>query len=85
MSGASSQLALDIDKQSTIRGKVLLLMLDHEFHSLEELERRCGGTVASVSARVRDLRKQKFGGYSVERVRVGTTGLYMYRIKQEDR
>ena len=33
----------------------------------------------AISARVRDLRKQKFGGYNVERRHVGG-GLWEYRI-----
>ena len=35
---------------------------------------------ASISARIRDLRKPKFGGYTVERRRI-SGGLYEYRIK----
>jgi len=36
---------------------------------------------ASVSARLRDLRKAKFGGYRVERQRVREgRGLYHYRL-----
>lgn len=54
-------------------------MKDGEWHTLEELSERCGGTVSSVSARLRDLRKPKFGGYLVEREHV-VQGLFHYRM-----
>jgi hypothetical protein len=38
---------------------------------------------AGISARIRDLRKEKFGGYQVERKRL-SAGLWAYRIKAED-
>lgn len=38
---------------------------------------------ASVSARLRDLRKPKFGGFTVLRRRV-TGGLYEYRIEEKE-
>jgi len=37
-------------------------------------------SVASISARLRDLRKPKFGEYIVERRRRGTAGLWEYRV-----
>jgi len=61
------------------------LMLDHEWRNLAQivLALRKQGihvTESSISARIRDLRKAKFGGYSVERRRV-IGGLFEYRIK----
>lgn len=48
--------------------------------SLSQLADACGGTEASVSARLRDLRKK---GYIVDRRHVGR-GLYHYRVHWED-
>lgn len=59
--------------------RVRLAMLDGHWHTLDELAARCGGTVASVSARLRDLRKDKFGGWCVEREYVAH-GLWHYRL-----
>lgn len=36
---------------------------------------------ASISARLRDLRKPRFGGYTVERRRCGV-GLFEYRVRK---
>lgn len=35
---------------------------------------------AGVSARIRDLRKAKFGGHTIERRRRGNGGLWEYRL-----
>jgi hypothetical protein len=49
--------------------------------SLETLAAYCGAPQASVSARLRDLRKPKFGGYSVEREYRGG-GLWAYKLSR---
>lgn len=43
------------------------------------LELETGYNWASISARIRDLRKEKFGGYHVERMRLGG-GIHAYRL-----
>ena len=56
-------------------------MRDAEWHSLAEIAHMVQAPEASVSARLRDLRKAKFGGYRVERQRVREgRGLYHYRL-----
>lgn len=68
---------------SGLLAAVFNLMADGRWRTLAEIvaaiER---GTEASVSARLRDLRKQKFGGWEIERKRVGakTSGLHAYRL-----
>lgn len=54
-------------------------LLDHQWHTLADLAVRSGGSETSASARIRDLRKARFGGYLVERQRV-RSGLWEYRI-----
>lgn len=63
-------------------GRVYEAMLDNNWHSLDELVARCGGTHASISARLRDLRKARFGGHCVERRRVGdpARGIFQYKL-----
>lgn len=60
------------------------LMRDGSWRTLAECRARLGrGTEASISARLRDLRKTRFGGYEVERRHRGDPrlGLYEYRLK----
>jgi len=52
---------------------------DHRWHTLAELARLADASEASVSARLRDLRKPRFGGYVVEREYVAG-GLHRYRL-----
>jgi hypothetical protein len=58
-------------------------MSDGKWHTLAELEWRTEGSQAGVSARLRDLRKRRFGGYLVDRKRI-TGGLYEYRVRLSD-
>lgn len=49
--------------------------------TLSEIQAITGGSEAGISARVRDLRKAKHGGWNIERrLRRGHTGLWEYRI-----
>lgn len=51
------------------------------WRSLSQIAEDTGFPEASVSARLRDLRKAKFGGFNVERMRVKDgNGLHVYRI-----
>lgn len=47
--------------------------------SLEEIAAYANGTEAAVSARLRDLRKPKFGSLNIERKNLGG-GLWVYRL-----
>ena len=61
--------------------RVFNAMQDKEWHTLDWLARKCGGTVASVSARLRDMRKRRFGSHTVERKYEGS-GLWKYRFER---
>lgn len=56
------------------------LMLDGEWRTLAEIGGRLGIPEASASARLRDLRKERFGNYDVERRNLGG-GSWVYRVK----
>lgn len=57
------------------------VLSDHQWHTSAELEERVGDSWASVGARLRDLRKPKFGGHSIEKRRIpGANGLWEYRL-----
>lgn len=59
--------------------RVRAAMSDRQWHTLEWLVAMAGGTVASVSARLRDLRKAEFGAHIIERRNAGG-GLFEYRM-----
>lgn len=60
--------------------RVLALMRDGRWRSLSDIAEQTGDPEASVSARLRDLRKPRFGGFIVEREYVAR-GLFRYRLK----
>jgi len=54
-------------------------MADGRWHTLREISGQTGDPEASISARLRDLRKRKFGGHSVLRQRLAG-GKWRYRM-----
>ena len=57
-------------------------MRDGRWWTLAALSRAAGHPEASVSARIRDFRKDKFGQFLVDSERVpGQKGLWRYRLK----
>ena len=63
--------------------KVRDVMADHEWHTLSELAATVGTNEATVSARIRDLRKVQFGNHVVPRRRT-KSGAFEYRIEPPD-
>lgn len=55
------------------------LMGDSNWRTLQSIAARTHSPEASVSARLRDLRKAKFGGSTVQRRYVGA-GIWEYRV-----
>jgi hypothetical protein len=62
--------------------KIFSFMLDGTWRTLDEISSVTGCDPKSVGSRVRDLRKEKFGGHTVERQRRGDPklGIYEYRL-----
>jgi hypothetical protein len=57
------------------------LMSDGQWRTLAAIHAVVGGSEAGVSARLRDLRKPRFGGFCIERERIdGVRGLHRYRM-----
>ena len=56
-----------------------LLLAQYRWHSLSEIREATGIAEASASARLRDLRKAKFGGYTIDRRR-RSPGTFEYRM-----
>ena len=59
---------------------VYIVLRDGRWQTLSAITSVAGGSEAAVSARIRDLRKPKFGSHLIDRRRVGTTGLFKYRM-----
>lgn len=60
-------------------GKVRHLMADGCWRTLADIARATSEPETSVSARLRDLRKPKFGGHEVQRRYLGV-GIWAYRV-----
>lgn len=59
--------------------KVFELLSDGQWHTLAEMKNYAGGSEAGCSARIRDLKKEQYGGRVVEKQRVAG-GLWEYRM-----
>jgi hypothetical protein len=81
--GATFDRQRDEERLSAQYARVFRLMEDGAWRSLSEIGRYTDAPSPSVSARLRDMRKKRFGGHTVERRYMGV-GLFEYRlIKQE--
>jgi hypothetical protein len=77
--GETYERARDHDRLRRQLTAVLFFMQDGEWHTLQAIASATEHPPASVSARLRDLRKEKFGGFEVER-RYVEKGLWEYRL-----
>lgn len=83
--GSTINPSLDDARLRSLLARVEALMRDGQWRTLAEISAATGGSEASVSARLRDLRKAKFGGHTVDRRRRGEpeAGLWEYRLVVE--
>lgn len=77
--GATYEPARDEKRLSGQLERVREAMSDGAWWTLDRLTARVGGTTPAVSARIRDLRKPRFGAHKVERKSLGH-GLFAYRV-----
>lgn len=77
--GATFEPKRDESRLKIQLAKVRRAMWDGRWHTLDELATTADAPQASVSARIRDLRKSRFGAYKVEK-RYVARGLFEYRI-----
>lgn len=82
--GQTYNAARDRDRLGAQMERVFDAMSDHQWHTLPHLSEVTGDPEASVSARLRDLRKQRFGAHSIERKYV-ERGLFTYRLAEPQR
>ena len=77
--GCTYDPARDHDRLAKQLGRVYDYMSDGLWHSLAQISRFTGDPEASVSARLRDLKKPRFGGYNIDHKHV-KDGLWVYRM-----
>jgi hypothetical protein len=77
--GKTYEPAKDEARLKTQLERVRALCLDGRWRTLHEIAEAVHGSEAGVSARLRDLRRQRFGGFLVERRRV-SGGLHEYKV-----
>lgn len=78
--GATYEPEHDKERLNTQLARVKRVMADGRWRTLSQIHHECGvGSEGGVAARLRDLRKERFGGLGVERRRVDG-GLFEYRV-----
>lgn len=82
--GRTYQAEHDEARLSSQLARVRHLMRDGTWRTLRELGDEVRGSEASLSARLRDLRKPEYGGWVVERRRRGrpSSGLFEYKVSR---
>lgn len=78
--GETFDASRDANRLKGLLGRVWSFMRDGQWRTLAEIQQACGGTEASCSARLRDLRKDWAGKHTIERQRVDDSGLWQYRM-----
>lgn len=81
--GETFEAALDGARLNAQAMRVFSLMRDGVWRTLREISEATGDPEASASARIRDLRKPRFGKHTVHRRRRGDgkKGLFEYRLE----
>lgn len=80
--GDTFDVTQDQTRLARLLDRVRALMADGHWRTLSEIQQAVGGSEASVSARLRDLRKLANGAHEVQRRRRGdpARGLFEYRV-----
>jgi hypothetical protein len=78
--GATYEPGYDLARLTGQLNRVHTLMCDGRWRTLSALTHLVGGSEAGVSARLRDLRKPRFGSHTIERERLNG-GLFRYRMR----
>ena len=69
----------DVKRLNAQAQRVWNVMADGRWYSLREIAAKCGDPEASISARIRDLKKPQFGAFKVESICV-KRGLWRYKL-----
>jgi hypothetical protein len=80
--GETYEPGLDKPRLNKQTRRVFDVMADRRWHTLREIANVTGDPEASISARIRDLRKPKFGEFVIDRDR-DDNGLFYYKLKDK--
>ena len=80
--GVTFNPAFDHTRLTKQLGRVYNVLKYGRWYTLRELSVLANGPEASIGAGLRDLRKDKFGGHTVDRKR-GLYGLWYYKLQVE--
>lgn len=69
----------DGERMSSQYERVFNAMKDGRWRTLWEIQTDTGDSITSISARLRDMRKDRFGGHKVERAYMAG-GIWEYRL-----
>ncbi|OPX65702.1 MAG: hypothetical protein A4E30_00283 [Methanomassiliicoccales archaeon PtaB.Bin215] len=83
--GAFFNEELDRARLTTQIEKVRKALADGRWHTVAAIAELIDAPEPSVSAQIRNLRKQENGGYIIETRRDGDTGLFVYRLVRGER
>lgn len=80
--GKTYRREFDLDRLNEQTRRVYDVMADGRWRTLAEVSAATGDPEASVSARLRDLRKKRFGNFRVDRRRRGeaSRGIWEYHL-----
>lgn len=78
--GETFDVELDMVRLNSQARKVYTVMYAGAWMTLREIAALADAPEASVSARLRDFRKERFGGHTVERRRRANTSSWEYRL-----
>lgn len=79
--GKTYEASRDFQRLGEQAKRVFKAMADGGWSTLHQLAQDTGDPEASISARLRDFRKPKWGGFTIEREYAGN-GLHRYRLVQ---
>mgnify|MGYP000902449253 CR=1 FL=1 len=81
--GSDYSKALDKKRLTGQIKRIFNVMKDEKFRTLREIEDITGDPQASISAQLRHLRKDRFGGYTLNKQRRDTDikGLFEYQLE----
>ena len=77
--GSDYQPDRDHERLSAQHTRIRDLMIDGKGRTLKQIAKETGAPEASVSAQLRHLRKERYGGFTVGKVHLGR-GKYSYTV-----
>jgi hypothetical protein len=71
---------VDDGRLTILQGRVYSYLRSHDWVTLRQLSEACRGTETSVSARIRDLRKPRWGEHEIQACHASGDGVWRYKM-----